>query len=189
MPTRLDPCDGTWVPRFEPDRTLFDVTSYCFATEHGTMHFVDEGPVDAPETVLVVHGNPSWSFMYYDLIAAAKEAGHRVVAPDFLGYGLSDRPPEFSYRPSAQSELLEELVVALDLRNVTLVVHDWGGPVGLGMAGRQSERIAGLLITNTWGWPVSATDPGRDHSLVEWAELSFAIEDVVVNGMMVHLFG
>jgi pimeloyl-ACP methyl ester carboxylesterase len=185
-PTRLDPCDDGWVPRFEPDRALYDVTHRCFDTEHGTMHVVDEGPLDAAKTLVLVHGNPSWSFMYYDLIAAAKDAGLRVVAPDFLGYGLSDRPLEFSYRPSAQSALLEELVVALDLQNVVLVVHDWGGPVGLGMAGRQSARIDGLLITNTWGWPVSDTAPGRDHSLVEWANTSFAIESVIVDGMMVR---
>jgi pimeloyl-ACP methyl ester carboxylesterase len=98
--------------------------------------------------------------------------GHRVVALDHIGMGMSDVPltSEFDYRPRLHADHLEELVIALNLQNVTLVVQDWGGPIGLGMATQQPERISRILIMNTWAWFVDAEDPGVYHELVAWYE-------------------
>jgi len=119
----------------------------------------------------MVHGNPTWSFLYRNIAKAMIEDGHRVVALDHLGMGMSDVPTtsEFDYRPRSHADNLEELVLALDLRNVTLVGQDWGGPIGLGMATRQPERISRMLIMNTWAWSIDADDPGVYHALTSWS--------------------
>ncbi len=115
----------------------------------GRMHYVDEGRGDP---VLFVHGTPTWSFEYRHLIRAlAPEV--RCVAPDHLGFGLSDRPAGFAYSPEAHAAMLDEFVRALDLTRVTLVVHDFGGPIGLPLCVNHPERIARLVLINTWMWP------------------------------------
>jgi len=120
----------------------------------GRMHYVDEGPRDAAP-VLMLHGNPAWSFLYRRLVKAL--AGeHRCVAPDHIGCGLSDKPADWRYDLVGHVRNLEKLVLALDLRDMTLVVHDWGGPIGLGFARRHPERIARLVITNTAAFPGKA---------------------------------
>ena len=113
----------------------------------GRMHYVDEGPRDAAP-ILCLHGNPTWSFFYRSIVAAFRGEA-RVVAPDHLGCGLSDKPQDWSYTLAGHVDNLERLVVALDLRRVTLVVHDWGGAIGFGLARRQPDRIARLVIFNT----------------------------------------
>ena len=113
----------------------------------GTLHYVDEGPRDAP-VVLCVHGNPTWSFFYRRLVLGLRDAA-RVVAPDHLGCGLSDKPADWPYTLALHVANLERLVLALDLRDVTLVVHDWGGAIGFGLARRHPGRIARLVILNT----------------------------------------
>lgn len=155
---------------FEVDPRDYPFRSCVFETDAGRIHYFDEGPRDADETILVVHGNPTWSFLYRNIARAMLDDGHRVVALDHLGMGLSDIPPTaaFDYRPRSHAEHLEALVVALDLSDVTLVVQDWGGPIGLGMATRQPERIARLLIMNTWAWSVDADAPGPYHALIGW---------------------
>ncbi len=109
------------------------------------MHYVDEG--HGP-TVLLVHGNPTWSFLFRDLICALRPA-HRCVAPDHMGMGLSDKPQDYPYRLSTHIDNLASLIDALGLEQVTLVVHDWGGPIGLGWAVRHPERVQRLVILNT----------------------------------------
>ena len=94
------------------------------------MHYVDEGPRDA-NPVLMVHGNPTWSFYYRNLIAGLS-GQHRTIAVDHIGCGLSDKPAQWSYRLQDHIENLANLVESLDLQNVTLVAHDWGGAIGLG---------------------------------------------------------
>ena len=131
-----------------------------FATPMGAMHFVDEGQGDP---VLMLHGNPTWSFLYRKLILEIATT-HRVIAPDHIGFGLSDKPEdEAAYSLTAHIDNLERLVLALDLRNITLVVQDWGGPIGLGVAARHSDRIRGLVILNTFGFypPIEGVDPEK----------------------------
>jgi len=96
----------------------------------------------------MLHGNPTWSFLYRDLVAELS-ARLRCVAPDHVGMGLSDKPASYDYGLAARIDDIETLVGALGLKRVDLVVHDWGGPIGLGFAGRHPERVGRIVILNT----------------------------------------
>jgi cis-3-alkyl-4-acyloxetan-2-one decarboxylase len=109
------------------------------------LHYVDEG--QGPPLVLV-HGNPTWSFYWRELIAALRPQ-FRVVAIDHLGCGLSDKPQDYPYRLQNHIDNLSQLVEQLDLREVTLVAHDWGGPIGLGAALKSPQRFARFIILNS----------------------------------------
>ena len=111
------------------------------------MHYLDEGdPGGAP--LLMLHGNPTWSFYYRNLVLELRDR-YRCVAPDHLGCGLSDKPQDWSYRIPAHVDNLCELLTTLDLRRVTLVAHDWGGPIGYLAAMRLPERFARFVTFNT----------------------------------------
>ena len=112
-----------------------------------SLHYVDEGPrTSAP--MLLVHGNPTWSFYWRELIRAFRPK-RRMIAPDHIGCGLSDKPRDWSYRLADHVSNLERLVLELDLREITLIVHDWGGPIGLGVATRHPERFERIVLLNT----------------------------------------
>jgi haloalkane dehalogenase len=120
---------------------------------------VDEGPRDGAP-LLLLHGNPTWSYMWRRPIAFLTERGHRCVAPDHMGFGRSDKPP----RPSAYTlehhvENLVALVERLDLRDLTLVAHDWGGPIGFGAVIRMPERFRAAVVMNTWAWELPSFLP------------------------------
>lgn len=121
-----------------------------FQAPAGTLHYVDEG---TGEPVVFVHGNPSWSFQFRNLIKALSGT-NRCIAPDHLGFGLSDKPPDWSYLPEDHANNLELLLESLDLQDMTLVVGDWGGPIGLSYAIHHPERVENLVVTNTWLWSV-----------------------------------
>ena len=129
----------------------YPFASHWLDVDGGRMYFVDEGPRDAAP-LLMLHGNPTWSFFYRRLIKAFR-GEHRCVAPDHVGCGLSDKPQKWRYDLVGHIHNLEKLVVALDLERITLVLHDWGGPIGLGFARRHPERIARLVIMNTAAFP------------------------------------
>lgn len=134
------------------DGTAYPFRAHYFETGEGRMHYLDEGE-GAP--VMLVHGTPTWSFLYRRLVLRLVASGYRVIAPDHLGFGLSDRAggaPGVSYRPQDHARRLAALVDALDLREITLVVHDFGGPIGLSFAIEQPARVAGLVILNSWLW-------------------------------------
>jgi pimeloyl-ACP methyl ester carboxylesterase len=138
-----------------PEPTWLDKNEYPFAfhyfqTEHGRMHYVDEGQGDV---LLMVHGTPEWSFVYRKLIKGLSKE-YRCIAPDFLGFGLSDKPLNYNYKPEEQAKLLEQFIAALGLKNITLVVHDFGGPIGLSYAINHPENICKLVLMNTWLWSV-----------------------------------
>jgi haloalkane dehalogenase len=124
-----------------------------FETPDGRMHYVDEGPRDGRPVVLV-HGNPTWGFLYRDFIGPLTQAGHRAIVPDHLGFGRSDKPadPEL-YRIPRHVARLDALLESLDLRDAVVVVQDWGGPIGLSWAVAHPERVAGLFILNTFDGP------------------------------------
>ncbi|MCA0328299.1 MAG: alpha/beta fold hydrolase [Actinobacteria bacterium] len=132
------------------DRGLYPFEPRWHSTPHGRMHYVDEG--SGPPVVLV-HGNPTWSFQFRQVIPLLE--GRRAIAPDHLGFGLSEKPVGYSYRPADQAAVLAGFLDSLDLRGATLVVGDWGGPLGLSWALDNPDRVAALVITNTWMWSVS----------------------------------
>ena len=125
------------------------------------LHYVDEGPRDAPP-LLMLHGNPTWSYMYRRPIALLTERGHRCVAFDHMGFGRSDKPAELRrYVFANHVDNAVALIDELDLRDVTLVMHDWGGPIGLGAALRQRrDRFRALVAMNTWAWELPSFLPG-----------------------------
>lgn len=108
-------------------------------------HYIDEGK---GTPLVLVHGNPTWSFFYRRMIRDFS-SNHRVIAPDHLGCGLSDKPQNFEYRLETHIENLETLLVALKVDCINLVVHDWGGAIGLGFAVRHPHRIKSLTILNS----------------------------------------
>jgi haloalkane dehalogenase len=151
------------------------------ALPSGAFHYVDEGRGDP---VLFSHGTPTWSFEWRHLIRALS-ATHRCIAPDHLGFGLSDRPRNASYTPEAHAERFAQFVDALGLDSFTLVVHDYGGPIALPVALGDRHRVRRLVIVNTWMWRLD-DDPemrraariagGRVGKLLyEWANLSLRV--------------
>jgi pimeloyl-ACP methyl ester carboxylesterase len=133
------------------DQAEYPFTPHFMQLDAGRMHYVDEG--EGPPVVLV-HGTPVWSFLYRDLIKALSKT-HRCIAPDNLGFGLSDKPAGFSYLPQDQARNLAEFIDRLGLHDITLVVHDFGGPIGLSYAVERPENISRLVIFNTWMWSLS----------------------------------
>lgn len=123
------------------------------------VHYLDEGPSDAAVTFLCLHGQPAWSFLYRKMIPVFASAGHRVIAPDLLGFGRSDKPAEEAiYTFDFHRGMLCALIQALDLQNVVLVCQDWGGILGLTIPPAMPERFTRLLVMNTTipvGEPIS----------------------------------
>ncbi|MBL8533807.1 MAG: alpha/beta fold hydrolase [Betaproteobacteria bacterium] len=133
-----------------------------FARVNGCrMHYVDEG---AGDPVVLLHGNPTWGFLYREFISPLVAAGHRVIVPDMIGFGLSEKPPrEHAHSLDGHIADLAGLMRQLDLRRATMVCHDWGGPTGLGAALSNPERIRALVIMSTWAWPAP---PAEFHTRV-----------------------
>jgi len=130
---------------------------------HGVrVHYVDEGPRSARHTIVFLHGNPTWSYLYRRIITTLC-GEYSCIAPDYPGFGLSSAREGTTYGPADLSEFVEEFFEHLSLGPVTLMVHDWGGPIGLGFAGRRPELVNRLVISNTWAWPVD-TEPTRSKT-------------------------
>jgi len=138
------------------DRIAYPFTPKTFATPDGAMSYVDEG--DGPPIVFV-HGNPTWSFMYRELIKGLR-GRYRCLAPDHIGFGLSDKPRGFAF-PQFHAENLELLITAL-LKDITLVVHEWGTPIALAYATRHPENVSRLIILNSACWSLKAA-PGAER--------------------------
>ena len=114
------------------------------------MHYLDEGPADGP-VMLLMHGMPTWSYLYRDIIPVLVAAGYRCIAPDHLGFGKSDKPTDIHwYTIARHTEVMTSLITALDLKDITLVCQDWGGPIGLAQAATMPDRFSRLVIMNTW---------------------------------------
>lgn len=164
--------DPEWLNRAE-----FPFEPRWWKTPHGTMHYVDEGE-GAP--VVLVHGVPGWSFHFRHLIRNIS-SHRRCIALDHLGFGLSDKPRDWSYSPRDMARNVEGLIEGLGLKAVVLVVHDWGGPLGLSYALRKSDNVAGLVIFNTWLWSSSGDLRTRTTTrllatgLYRWFDARFAV--------------
>ena len=133
-----------------------------FARVNGRrMHYVDEGTGDP---VVLLHGNPTWGFLYRDFVEPLTRTGHRVVIPDMIGFGLSEKPTrEEAHSLDGHIADLTALLRQLDLRRITLVCHDWGGPTGLGFAFSNLDRVAALVVMSTWAWPLP---PAEFHTRI-----------------------
>jgi len=128
-------------------RAVYPWEAKRLPVDGGEMSYLDEGPKDAP-VMLCVHGNPTWSF-YWRALVAHYAGAFRVVVPDHMGCGLSDKPQSWPYQLDGHIKNLAQLVEHLDLQDITLVVHDWGGAIGVGLATRQPDRFKRFVITNT----------------------------------------
>lgn len=120
---------------------------HFFAVDGGSMHYIDEGPRDG-EVLLFLHGNPTWSFLWRNLVRELSKR-YRCIAPDHIGCGLSDKPQDWGYRLAQHAANVERLADHLDLERITLVVHDWGGAIGFGLAEKRPARIARAVVMNT----------------------------------------
>lgn len=160
---RVEPA-GPGAIAFDIPRATFDVAHQFMDFPDGTrIHYVDEG---RGETLLFLHGNPGWSFQWRELVEGLK-GSCRCVVLDYPGFGLSFAPPGYGYTPGEQSRLVEAFVDRMGLRDLTLVMQDWGGPIGLGLAERRPELVRRLVLGNTWAWPTSTGTPrGKFSKLV-----------------------
>ena len=163
------------------DRSAYPFESRWMPLRDGHMHYVDEG---TGSPILFVHGTPTWSFEWRHLIRALGSS-HRCIAPDHLGFGLSERPRDAPYTPEWHAHNLAEFVEQLDMGALTLVVHDFGGPIGLPLAIRRPELVRRIVIINTWMWSfagdrdmeskgrIAGSATGR--FLYRWANLSLRV--------------
>jgi pimeloyl-ACP methyl ester carboxylesterase len=124
---------------------LYPFKNNYMTVEGNELHYVDEGE---GEPILMVHGNPTWSFYYRDLIKEFSKS-NRVIAPDHIGCGFSDKPQDYEYMLENHISNIEKLVAKLELKGITLVVHDWGGAIGFGLATRHPDLIKKIIILNT----------------------------------------
>lgn len=171
-------------PPFLPDRRLFPFRSRYFQSSAARIHYVDEG--EGPP-ILLLHGNPTWSFLYRGIVIRLRDR-FRCIAVDYPGFGLSEHPAGYGYTPGEHAEAVSELVRELDLRELTVVGQDWGGPIGLSVAVAEPHRIQALVLGNTWYWPL---DPADLRDLPLWGfsramSTSFARRLVVERNLFVE---
>ncbi|HEX5277719.1 MAG TPA: haloalkane dehalogenase, partial [Fluviicoccus sp.] len=162
-----------------PDERFANLPGYPFAphyvqvddTEGGSlrMHYLDEGPADAP-VVLMLHGEPSWSYLYRKMIPIVTAAGYRVIAPDLIGFGKSDKPTRRTdYTYQRHVDWVRSLLQQLGLTNMTLVCQDWGGLIGLRLVGEHPELFARVVAANTM-LPTGDHHPGE--AFLKWQAFS-----------------
>jgi haloalkane dehalogenase len=135
---------------FTPSPELYPFESRWLESSAGRVHYVDEGQ---GQPILMCHGNPTWSFLYRNVIRALR-GRFRCIAVDYLGFGLSERPAGYGYTAAEHATVVGELVRALDLSDLIVMGHDWGGPIGTSVASSDPGRVSGLVLGNTWFWPV-----------------------------------
>ena len=146
------------------------------------LHYVDAGSPNASKTWLCLHGQPTWSYLYRRMIPIFVAAGYRVIAPDFPGFGRSDKPAEeAAYTFSFHRESIAGLIEALDLKDIALVVQDWGGLIGLTLPMAMPERFTGLLVMNT---TMATGDAPLGQGFLDWRAFSNRNPDMDVARLM-----
>ncbi len=138
---------------FVPDKTLYPFEARWFDGAGPKVHYVDEGSGPA---VVMFHGNPTWSFLYRNVIRALS-GRFRCIAVDYPGFGLSERPAGYGYTSAEHAHVIGKLVDHLGLDDFTVVGQDWGGPIGMTVALERASRVAGLVFANTWYWPAQGS--------------------------------
>lgn len=169
-----------------PDEQFANLPDYPFEPHYVEVdglriHYVDEGPADA-EPVLLLHGEPSWSYLYRKMIPVITAAGYRAIVPDLVGFGRSDKPAQREdYTYQRHVDWITGFIEALDLRNITLVGQDWGGLIGLRVAAEQEERFARIVAANT-GLPTG--DRSMGPAFLAWQRYSQEVPDFHVGGII-----
>jgi haloalkane dehalogenase len=170
-----------------PDSNFDALKDYSFTANYLDidglrMHYVDEGPKDAP-VILMMHGMPTWSYLYRHIIPSMLAAGYRCIAPDHIGFGKSDKvtDPQW-YNIARHIANTKRLIEELDLTNITIMVQDWGGPTGLAQVANMPERFNRLCIMNTWlhhtGYEYSPEHSSMDPTeLAGWHSFATTIPD------------
>lgn len=150
---------------FTPDPQLYPFVSRWFDSTRGRLHYVDEGPTSGQgPPILFCHGNPTWSFLYREIIVALRDR-FRCIAPDYLGFGLSERTPGFGYTIDEHAGVIGELVDHLGLDGYLTMGQDWGGPISMAVDVARADRVRGIVLGNTWFWPAD-TLPMKTFSKV-----------------------
>lgn len=148
------------------------------------VHYLDEGPRDARKVFLCLHGQPTWSYLYRRMIPLLTAAGHRVIAPDLLGFGKSDKPADDArYTFMFHRGMLKSLVERLDLGNIVLTVQDWGGLLGLTLPPDMPQRFVGLFIMNT---AFAAGDVPLGQGFLDWRAYSNRNPDLAVGKLLLR---
>jgi haloalkane dehalogenase len=175
---------------FTPDPALYPFTSRWFDSSRGRVHYIDEG---AGPVIVFFHGNPTWSFLYRNIIAGLRDR-FRCIAPDYLGFGLSERPEGFTYRIDEHAAVMGELVDHLELEQYLSMGQDWGGPISMAVGTDRADRVRGVVLGNTWFWP-AADLPTKMFSRVmgsppmQWAitQRNFFVERLIPAGTNTRL--
>ena len=134
------------------DRDDYPFLSRYFQVPGGRLHYIDEGTSD--HVLVMVHGNPTWSYSWRNLIKALSSE-YRCIAVDHLGFGLSDKPVGWDYFPESHAENLQRLLDSLGIKSATVIVEDWGGPIGLSYAINHPDIVRSFVVMNTWMWPLN----------------------------------
>ena len=169
-----------------PEERFVNLQGYDFAPRYQQLnglrvHYIDEGP-PAADPVLLLHGEPSWCYLYRKIIPLLSATGHRSVAPDFIGFGRSDklvRREDYSYQMHV--DILARFLDALDLRNITLVCQDWGGLIGLRVLAEHPERFARVVVANT---ALPTGDHPPTEAFVRWRNYSQSVPDLHAGGII-----
>ncbi len=175
------------------------------------MHYLDEGPADAAP-VLLLHGEPTWSYLYRTMIPVLKAAGHRVIAPDLIGFGRSDKPAdEEDYSYQMQIDAMLELVRRLDLQDATFFGQDWGGLIGLRVVAADPDRFARVVVSNTglpaagglrgllgyplfklavwWTGPITLEELRQETTFPRWVAYSYHVDELPIGELMGFMGG
>jgi haloalkane dehalogenase len=156
---------------FTPDPRLYPFQSRWFDSSRGRIHYIDEG--DGPP-LLLCHGNPTWSFLYRDIVVALRDR-FRCIAPDYLGFGLSHRPTGFGYTIDEHARVVGEFVDHLGLDGYLYMGQDWGGPIGLAVAVERADRVRGIVLGNTWFWPADTVAMKAFSKIMSSPPMQYAI--------------
>ena len=169
-----------------PDERFLSLPGYNFTPHYVEinglrMHYIDE-PGSSGETILMLHGEPSWCYLYRKMIPSISGAGHRAVAPDLFGFGRSDKPvrrEDYSYQ--FHVEAITQFVERLDLRNITLFGQDWGGLIGLRVAAENEERFSRIVAANTF---LPTGDNRPTEAFLRWLEYSQSVAEFHAGGII-----
>ena len=174
-----------------PEHCFEQITDFSYApqylqvddTEAGSLrlHYIDEGPNDA-DIVLMLHGEPSWGYLYRKMINPVVAAGYRVIAPDLIGFGKSDKPTQRSdYTYQRHLDWVRQIVIQLNLKDITLVCQDWGGLLGLRLVAEHADLFARVLAANTM---LPTGDHAASEAFLNWQTFSQEVEIFPVAGII-----